>query len=119
MTQLDELITDLNKATDLQRKIQSTENEIEKLVNKSRDKIDKLVYACSTVEELSELCDAFGLDNKGYRWGWKEAYKNSFEEDTDYEKTEWSDILYHVAIDLRLFVEKKAKEKWRKDNGMN
>jgi|WetSurMetagenome_2_1015567.scaffolds.fasta_scaffold10860_13 hypothetical protein len=119
MTQLDELVEDLNKASDLQFKIQSTENEIDKLIKRVNGKVDKLVYDCNTVEELSELCDAFGLDNKGYRWGWEKAYKNSFEEDTDYEKTEWSDVIYHVAIDLRLFVEKRAREKWRMNHGQN
>lgn len=119
MTQLDELVKDLNKASDIQFKIQKDQYESERLIEKVSNNIHKLVYACSTVEELSDLCDAFGLDNKGYRWGWHEAYKNSFEEDTDYEKTEWSDILYHVAIDLRSFVEKRAREKWRKNHGMN
>jgi len=119
MTQLDELIKDLNKATDLQKQIQDTQNDIDRLIEKVNNKIDKLVYACSDVDELAALCDAFGLDNKGYRWGWDEAHKNSFGGDTNYEKTEWCDVLSSVSIELKSFVGKKAKEKWRSNNGQN
>jgi len=120
MTQLlVELIADLNKVSDLQWEIQGTENKIDKLINRVNDKIDKAVYDCSTVEELQQLCKSIGLDKEGYRWGWEEAYKNSFGGDTDYEKTEWSDIKFHTVMDLRSFIGKKAREKWRSDHGQN
>jgi hypothetical protein len=114
--QLVDFITDLNKATDLQKSIQTTENEIDRLMNKVNNKIDKMVYACSSVDELVDLCKSIGLDISGKRGGMDEAYRNSMGGDTDYEKTEWSDILFHTSLDVRSFVGKKAKEKWRDDH---
>jgi hypothetical protein len=114
--QIVDFISDLNKATDLQLSIQKTENEIDRLMNKVNNKIDKMVYACITVDELTDLCKSLGFDVSGKRWGMEKAYKNSMGGDTDYEKTEWSDILFHTTLDIRSFVGKKAKEKWRDDH---
>lgn len=108
---LDALIADLKKADALQEKIQSTQKEIHRLQNRVQRKVSDYVYACGSPDELGELCDAVGLDNKGYRWGWEEAYENSYGGDTDYNKTEWSDVLFHVDLDLRMHIEKLAKQK--------
>ncbi len=104
----DDLIKNFRQAAALQKKIQKTCDDIARLERTSNSKISDMVYACSDPKELGELCDSFGLDNKGYRWGWEKAYENSYGGNPNYEMQEWCDVLYHVTIELQMHVEKMA-----------
>jgi hypothetical protein len=102
-------IVDLKQADVFQSKIQSTKDKIHGLRNGVESKISDLVYDCHDPEELGKLCDDFGLDNKGYRWGWDKAYENSNSHRPNYEKQEWCDVLSSVTQELQSYIRKQAK----------
>jgi hypothetical protein len=108
---LDDLIKDLNKADALQKKISDDQNESHRLETRAGRKICESVYECHDPEELAALCDAVGLDNKGYRWGWKDAYDNSYDGNTNYEMQEWSDVLFNTNLELKEHIRKLAKKR--------
>lgn len=102
-------ISDLKQADEFQSKIQLTEDKIRGLRSEVNSKILDLVYYCHDPEELGKLCDDFGLDNKGYRWGWDKAYENSNSHRPNCEKQEWCDVLSSVTQELQSYIRKQAK----------
>lgn len=102
-------IVDLKQSDELQSKIQSTKDKIHRLRSGVESKISDLVYDCHDPEELGKLCDAFGLDNTGYRWGWDKAYENSNSHRPNYEKQEWCDVQSTVIHELQTCIRKQAK----------
>jgi len=99
----------LRRADELEETVRETNDKIKKLRSEVDSKIFRMVYDCSDPDELGKLCDSFGLDNKGYRWGWVEAYENTYSRDVNYEMCEWHDILSSVFVELNLHVRNKAK----------